>query len=108
VIEWLQPDWMFEPATMTFQWRSLRRPTLNVEISRVDYLAWKLFAPFHYLTAELNHSAACFVLFVEGQAASFGGVLHRPHRAAANIKGLSRLVTSPDFQGFGLAKVHHF
>ena len=35
VIDWLQPDWMFEPATMTFQWRSLqRRPGLAVEIAR--------------------------------------------------------------------------
>jgi hypothetical protein len=67
VIEWLQPDWMLEPATMTFQWRSLqRRPSLNVEIARVDHAAWKLFAPFHYLTAELHKAAACFVLFCRG------------------------------------------
>ena len=53
VIDWLQPDWTLEPATMTFQWRSLqRRPELNVEIARAPYESWKLFAPFHYLTAE--------------------------------------------------------
>ena len=57
---------------MTFQWRSLqRRPGLNVEIARVDHEAWKLFAPFHYLTAELHKAAACFVLFVDGVPASF-------------------------------------
>ena len=96
VIEWLQPDWMLEPATMTFQWRSVqRRPALNVEISRVDYAAWKLFAPFHYLTADLHKAAACYVLFVEGMPASFGGVLHRPHPKVDDVKGLSRLVTLP-------------
>lgn len=106
VIEWLQPDWMLEPATMTFQWRSVqRRPTFNAEIARVDYSAWKLFAPFHYLTAELHRAATCFVLFVEGVPASFGAVLHRPHPKVRNIRGLSRLVTLPDYQGLGLALI---
>lgn len=106
VVDWLQPDWMLEPATMTFQWRSVqRRPSLNVEIARVDYAAWKLFAPFHYLTGELHKAAACYVLFVEGAPASFGGVLHRPHSRVDDIKGLSRLVTLPDYQGLGLAMI---
>ena len=106
VIDWLQPDWTLEPATMTFQWRSLqRRPELNVEIARAPYESWKLFAPFHYLTAELHRGAACFVLFVEGVPASFAGVLHRPHPKAEDIKGVSRLVTLPDYQGLGLAMI---
>ena len=38
VVEWLQPDWMLEPATMSFQWRSLqRRPSLDVEIACVGH-----------------------------------------------------------------------
>jgi GNAT superfamily N-acetyltransferase len=110
VIDWLQPDWMLEPATMAFQWRSLqRRPALNVEIARVDHSAWQLLAPFHYLTAELHRSAACFVLFVgppgAGVPAAFGAMLHRPHARVDNIKALSRLVTLPDYQGLGLAFV---
>jgi GNAT superfamily N-acetyltransferase len=106
VVDWLQPDWMLEPATMSFQWRSLqRRPDLNVEIARVDRSAWKLFAPFHYLTADLHKAAACFVLFVEGMPASFAGVLHRPHARVNDIKGVSRLVTLPDYQGLGLAMI---
>lgn len=106
VIDWLQPDWLLEPATMTFQWRSVqRRPDIHVEIARVDHAAWKLFAPFHYLTAELHKAAACFVLFVVGAPASFAGILHRPHARADDIKGLSRLVTLPDYQGLGLAMI---
>jgi len=106
VVEWLQPDWMLEPATMTFQWRApSRRPDLHVDIARVDHAAWKLFAPFHYLTAELHRAAACFVLFVEGKPASFAGVLHRPHPKVDDIKGVSRLVTLPDYQGLGCAMI---
>lgn len=102
VVEWLQPDWMLEPATMTFQWRSLqRRPDLHVEIARVDHAAWKLFAPFHYLSNELHRAAACFVLFVNGAPASFSGILHRPHPKVDDVKGISRLVTLPDYQGMG-------
>jgi GNAT superfamily N-acetyltransferase len=104
VIDWLQPDWVLEPATMTFRWRSVqRRPALNIEIARVDHAAWKLFAPFHYLTAELHKAAACYVLFVEGEPAAFAGILHRPHSRVDDIKGVSRLVTLPDYQGLGLA-----
>lgn len=106
VVDWLQPDWILEPATMQFQWRSLRgRPALNVEIARVDYSAWNLFSQFHYLTSELHRAARCYVLFVNGYPASFAGILHRPHPTAPNIKGLSRGVTLPDYQGLGLAFV---
>ena len=106
IIEWLQPDWVFEPATMQFARRSLRRrPALEAEIRRVPYDYWRLFAPFHYLTADLNPAARCFCLFIGDQPAAFGGVLHRPHSKAKNIKGLSRLVTLPDWQGLGLAMI---
>jgi len=103
VIDWLQPDWMLEPATMTFQWRAVqRRPTLDVEIARVDYAAWRLFAPFHYLTAELHPAATCFCLFVEGVPASFIAMLYRPHPKRRDLWGISRAVTLPDYQGLGL------
>jgi ABC-type lipoprotein export system ATPase subunit len=104
IVEWLQPDWVLEPATMTFQWRSVqRRPAVAVELRRVGIRTWDLFAPFHYLTRELHRSAACWCLFIEGRPTAFAGVLHRPHRARHDIKGVSRLVTLPDWQGLGLA-----
>ncbi|HKV17370.1 MAG TPA: hypothetical protein VJQ81_20155 [Reyranella sp.] len=104
IVEWLQPDWVLEPATMAFQWRSVqRRPAVDVELRRVDIAAWQLFAPFHYLTRELHRSAACWCLFVRDRPVTFCGVLHRPHRARHDIKGISRIVTLPDWQGLGLA-----
>ena len=106
VTEWLNPDWVLEPATMTFTWRSLRgRPAIDLEIARVNHASWELFAPFHYLTADLHKAARCFCLFVDGQPAAFAGVLHRPHARVRDIKGVSRLVTLPDYQGLGLAMV---
>ena len=106
VLDWLQPDWVFDPAERAFRWRSLqRRPEIRVEVARVPYAAWRLFAPFHYLTAELNKAARCYGLWANGELASFAGVLHRPHPRAKNIKGVSRVVTFPDWQGLGLAFV---
>ena len=106
VLDWLQPDWVIDAAKQTFEWRSVQpRPKIEVEIKSVGYDYWALFAPFHYLTAELNHSARCYVAFVDDAPTAFAGVLHRPHPKAKNIKGLSRLVTLPDWQGLGLAFV---
>lgn len=106
IIDWLQPDWTFEPAEQRFTWRSLcRRPAVNIEVARIPYEAWRLFAPHHYMSAALNKAATCFGLWCDDVLACFAGVLHRPHAKSKNIKGLSRLVTLPDFQGLGLAFV---
>ena len=106
IVNWLQPDWILEPGTMSFTRRLLQpRPELSIRISRVNYAAWQLFAPFHYLTAELHRAAQCFVLFVNEQPAVICAMLHRPHSKVDDIMGLSRVVTLPDYQGLGLAFV---
>ncbi len=106
VIDWLQPDWIIEPAERRFTWRSVQpRPRIEVEIAPVGYGAWDLFAPFHYLTASLNKTARCFCAFVGGEPVAFAGVLRRPHPKVNDIMGVSRLVTLPDWQGLGLAFV---
>lgn len=102
--EWLQPDWVFEPATMKFRWRELqRRPSLSCTIARTAWESWSIFARFHYLTGELHRAARCFLLRVGGAPAACAAMLHRPHATAHDIWGVSRLVTLPDFQGLGLA-----
>ena len=104
--EWLQPDWIIEPAEQSFRWRSVRqRPPLSIEVARLPVEAWQQFSRYHYLTASLHRSAQCFGLWCNGTLAAFGGVLHRPHAANRRIKGLSRLVTLPDWQGLGLGFV---
>lgn len=103
VVDWLQPDWVLEPASMTFTWRCLQpRPSLKCVIARVPHSWWERFAPFHYLTRDLHAGAACYVLFAgdRPEPAAFAGVLHRPQK---KLKGVSRLVTLPDWQGLGLA-----
>lgn len=104
VLDWLQPDWVLDMATVSFQRRLLqRRPSLECEVKRVPYETWRVFSPFHYLTSDLSPAARCFGLYANGHLASFAGVRHQPHAKNANIKAVSRLVTLPDWQGFGLA-----
>jgi ABC-type ATPase involved in cell division len=103
IIEWLNPDWILEPATMKFSWRCLcRRPDIDVEIYKVPHAAWQIFAPFHYMSADLHGAAQCYCLHVGDTPAAFSALLYRPHPKARNIWGLSRAVTLPDFQGLGL------
>jgi GNAT superfamily N-acetyltransferase len=105
--EWLQPDWVFDVAAMQYRPRGAlrRRPVVECEIRRVRHEAWRIFAPFHYLTAELHKAAACYGLFVDGRIVAFAGVLHRPNwrKSGQDIKGISRIVCLPDWQGMGLA-----
>lgn len=110
VIDWLQPDWVLEPATMTFTWRSLqRRPGVDIEIKRAPRSLWSLFAPYHYMSAELSTRATCFALYVGDRPTAFAGILPLPvsrgSRAGEAIWRISRLVTLPDWQGLGLAFV---
>lgn len=104
VEEWLMPDWIYDVSAMEYRARGslqLKRPELQAEIRRVPYEAWRLFAPFHYLTADLHKAAKCFCVFIGEQPVSFIGILHRPNwrKAGQDVKGISRAVTLPDWQG---------
>jgi hypothetical protein len=102
VVDWLNPDWMYDPAADQFAWRSLRgRPAIALEICRVDRSAWRLFKHHHYLNGELNPSAQCFVAFVEEQPAAFAAVISGPDRYGGHFRE-HRVACLPDFQGVGI------
>lgn len=106
IIDWLQPDWIFEPATMQQRPRGLlQRPSINCEVRRVHHKAWRVFAPYHYMTGKHNNAAMCYVLLVDDQPVCFNSVLHYPHPKIKNLKRLHRVVTLPDYQGIGFAHV---
>jgi GNAT superfamily N-acetyltransferase len=104
VIDWLQPDWIYEPHVNRFNWRSLQRhPELQLEIHKVhgsDY--WPLFGRYHYMSGELHKAARCFVLTLDGQPVAFNAYMHQAHAQTKNIKFGHRLVVLPDYQGLGI------
>ena len=111
VIEWLQPDWIYDTSLNSFQWRLLRRrPEIECTFSPVAHSAWSMFAPFHYMSRDLIKSARCYGLWIGDQIVAFAGLVHRPMsrgqgKGHSLIYGISRLVTLPDYQGLGLSFV---
>lgn len=104
IVPWLNPDWILEPATMQFAWRDLQpRPVISGRVERVTRALWPMFAPFHYLSADLSNAAQCYALFLEDRPVCFAGLLKRPHARTRNIWAISRVVTLPDYQGLGVA-----
>lgn len=108
VIDWLQPDWVLEPADMAFAWRSLqRRPSIDAVIKRAPRSLWPRFAPYHYMSASLHPTARCFAMYVNKQPIAFAAILPLPvsngEHAGEAIFRVSRVVVLPDWQGCGAA-----
>jgi ABC-type lipoprotein export system ATPase subunit len=109
---WLDPDWVFEPATGQFTWRSLQgRPAIELTIARVPTSAWGLFKHHHYLTASLHQSAKCFCAFIGDRPVAFHSYLPFVGRLRDSRKAMRghRSVCLPDFQGVGIgnALINH-
>ncbi|MDQ3007194.1 MAG: ABC transporter ATP-binding protein [Chloroflexota bacterium] len=103
IMEWLQPDWIYQPATNEFaSGRYLRRPEINLTVKRVHSSAWQLFRKHHYLNTSINSSAVCFCAFWNDVPVAFTAVLHFPHPTRKNTKREHRTVCLPDYQGIGI------
>lgn len=106
VMEWLQPDWVYEAGGRGFYWRSVRRrPDIVLRVRRVVPGAWRIFRRHHYLSADLHPGAQCFVSYVEGAAAAFTAVIPFPHPHRPGWRE-HRTVCRPDFQGLGMGHAH--
>ena len=102
VLDWLDPDWIYEPHKTKFQRRRLRgRPPIALEIARVPSNLWELFHAHHYLSGDLSAGAVCFAALLESQPVAFAAVLHMPHPVAPCYRE-HRLVCLPDYQGVGI------
>lgn len=103
VIEWLEPDWVYQPHIDEFTKGCLqRRPNIELTIQRVHHSAWKIFKKHHYLDTNLNTSAACFVAFLNNRPVAFSSWLHFVSGSRQNTKREHRTVCLPDYQGVGI------
>jgi len=106
ILDWLEPDWIYEPHRNEFQWVRLRRPRIELEICRVDKTAWSIFKKHHYMTANLHRGARCYVAFYNEIPVVFVALLCFPHpKSSKTIYRVHRVVSMPDYQGVGMAVV---
>lgn len=99
ILDWLEPDWIFDTATRQFARGSLRRPRFDLEIFETDWRYWPLFEPHHYLKLSRMVAATCYVGTVEGELVAHVAFGTRPGLREARA---CRLVVMPEWQGAGV------
>jgi GNAT superfamily N-acetyltransferase len=100
ILDWLEPDWIFDTASGQFSGRGLRRrPPFTLEIHQTDGSWWPAFEKHHYLKLPRMVSAEYFVGFVEGQP-----VCHLAVAPRLEVQGMRacRMVVLPEWQGAGI------
>lgn len=107
ILEWLNPDWTYNPleektvVNETRGW-SVQRPQIELTILRAEYKAWDLFKRYHYLTEDLNKVAKIFVAYWDGVPVACSCTLPFPNGGIQNGWRASRTVVLPDYQGLGI------
>lgn len=110
IIEYLQPDWVYntDKKEMSVGRCVRQRPQIVLEVNQCSEQIWYLFKPYHYLSAELNASADCYLVSYNMLPIAFGAVLTMPGRFSKTDKrkcvSEHRTVVLPDYQGIGIGK----
>ena len=100
IIEWVEPDWVFDTATGKFAGRCLwRRPRFALEIRQTDWRYWPLFEPHHYLKLPKMIAATNYIGTVDGELVCH--VATSP-RFEVGCMRACRLVVMPEWQGAGV------
>jgi len=105
ILEWLEPDWVYDVSINEFTRGDLRRPEIKAKIYQCNRKAWQLFSGNHYLSVTLSKSSQCYVLFINDIPIGFCAVIHFPHPRIKNAKRGHRTVVLPDYQGIGLGNI---
>ena len=111
ILEWLRPNWIYDlnKGGALEKGDYLRRPPIELQVYRTTVDTWERFKKYHYMTAELNKAATCFVFTWDTKLVAFDSILPLPSGGFDNGYRETRLVVLPDFQGMGLgAKVSEF
>jgi GNAT superfamily N-acetyltransferase len=103
IVEWLQPDWVFDTAIgEMLPRRSVQRPPIHISITPCAMDAWRLFSPHHYLSNAINKSARCWLATWNDEIVGFASVLAFPNGNFKNAFREHRTVVLPDYQGLGI------
>lgn len=99
VLDWVQPDWVYNTATARFARDCLRRPEIKLELHKTSGKLWKYFKPHYYLDLPHPPAAEYFVGTVNGELVAHLAVAPL---FTANAYRATRLVVMPEWQGAGV------
>lgn len=100
ILDWVQPDWIFDTGSGAFErGRLRRRPPLEMCIHQTDWQHWPAFEPHHYLKLPKMIAATNYVATIDDQLVAHVAVSTRPGLIEARA---CRLVVMPEWQGAGV------
>lgn len=101
VIEWLQPDWIYDTKEARFYDRDClrQRPKLELKIYRVPGTEWSFFKPHYYLDLPHPVAAQYFIGFIENEPVAHLAVA--PMFQSKHYRA-TRMVVLPEWQGIGV------
>ncbi len=102
ILEWVQPDWIFDTATGKFSsTEGVQRPRFELEIYQTDWRYWPAFEKHHYLKLPQMVAAKCYVGTVDGEPVCHLAVSSRNKGRGVEARAC-RLVVLPEWQGAGV------
>jgi GNAT superfamily N-acetyltransferase len=107
ILDWLEPDWVYDTRDGLFTRGSVqhRRLRIEVEIREGGWDLWPLFEPHHYLKVPRMVGAGCYVAFVDGDPVAHlaVGTKSLATKGATTVEARAcRLVVMPEWQGAGV------
>lgn len=107
IISYLEPDWVYDTDKKELFVGRLLRRTKNIilEVHQSTPQIWSMFSKHHYLSAELNTSADCYIVTWNKIPIAFGAILSMPGRFGNDTRKCvseHRIVVLPDYQGMGI------
>ena len=102
IVEWIQPDWIFDTATGKYSSAvGVQRPRFQLDIYKTGWHYWPLFERHHYLKLPNMIAACCYVGVVDGEPVCHVAVGTRNKGAGVEARAC-RLVVLPEWQGAGV------
>jgi GNAT superfamily N-acetyltransferase len=102
IIDWLEPDWVFETTTGKFLPRGWQRPKITISVEPCNVALWPEFSHHHYLDGKINKGSHCWAALWEGRTIGFCAVIAMPSGSLKNAWRGHRTVILPEFQGMGI------
>ena len=102
IIEWLEPDWVFDTDTGVMSVGRCQRPSIEIKLFPCSKEVWTTFSHHHYLDGNLNRSSRCWLATWNGTPVGFTAVIAFPSGNWSNGWRGHRTVILPDYQGLGI------